>query len=73
MLRELILGGSETLFAKVIRGGARAACGRNLRGVEEVAYEGHRVGRTLFHQPMPGARDDRLLNIGRNVSHDHRL
>src|SRR5207302_3032843 len=72
MLRELTLGGSETLFAKVVRRGARAACGSNLRGVEEVANEGHGVRRTLFHQPMPGARDDRLLNIGRNVSHDHR-
>src|SRR5213596_1882478 len=59
MLRELILGGSETLFAKVVRRGTRAACGSNLRGVEEVANEGHGVRRTLFHQPMPGARDDR--------------
>ena len=48
MLRELILGGSETLFAKVVRRGARAACGSNLRGVEEVANEGHGVRRKLF-------------------------
>ncbi len=45
----------------------------NLLRVEEFANESHRFRRALFHQPMPGATDDRLLNIGRNVSHDHGL
>ena len=45
----------------------------NLLRIEEFANECHRFRRAFFHQPMPGATDDRLLNIGRNVSHDHCL
>src|SRR5260370_29998738 len=73
LLWELVLGGSEALFANVVRSGARAGCCSNLRRVEEAANKRHGLHWALFHQPMPRARDDRLLNIGRTVPHDHCL
>ena len=45
----------------------------DLRRVEEVTNKHHRISRTFFHQPMPRARDDSLLNIGCHVAHDFRL
>src|SRR5438270_9496591 len=73
LLWKLVLGGSEALFAKVARRGVSAGCCSNLRRVEEGANKRHGFRWALFHQPMPGASDDRLSNIGRNVPHDHCL
>ena len=53
MLGEVVLGGSETLFAKVARRGARAGCCSNVRRVEEGANTRHGFHWALFHQPMP--------------------
>src|SRR6267154_590202 len=44
-----------------------------VRRVEKVANQRHGFRRPLFHQPMPGASNDHLSNIGRHVAHDHRL
>src|SRR5229473_5755009 len=44
-----------------------------IRRVEEVANQHHGFRRPLFHQPMPGASNDHLSNIGRHVAHDLRL
>src|SRR5260370_815705 len=44
-----------------------------VRRVEKVANQRHGLRRPLFHQPMSGASNDHLSNIGRHVAHDHRL
>ena len=54
------------------RGGPRGGYG-DLRRVEEVTNKRHRISRAFFHQPMPRARDNSLLNIGCHVAHDFRL
>src|SRR5215472_8918750 len=59
-LWKLVLGGSKTLFPKVDRGDRYGRCG-SLRRVEEVANKRYSIRRALFHQPMPGACDYRLL------------
>src|SRR5437868_5615257 len=72
-LRELELGGTDALLAKVAGRAARAPRCSNLRRIEEVANKRHGFCGALFHQPMPGARNDRFLNLARDVPHDHRL
>jgi hypothetical protein len=72
LMREIELGGTDALLAKLAVP-ARAPRCSNLRRVEEVANERHGFCWALFHQPMPGARNDRLLNVARDVPHDDRL
>src|SRR2546427_2988457 len=45
----------------------RCAC-----SVEEVHDGGNRGGRILLHQPVPGGRNDDLLDVARGSAHDHR-
>src|ERR1017187_921450 len=52
--------GSPLIFTTTALAGSCS----NLLRVEEFANECHRFRSALFHQPVLGATDDRLLNIG---------
>src|SRR5260370_40242247 len=63
-LRELIFGGSKSLFSRVA---ASTACHRvsDRRTINEFTNQRHRVLWSLFHQPIPCACDYLLLYVRR--------